>query len=83
MAGRNGRVIRLLVANERQEVVESIARYLTQFPHVNVVGTAHTIDDTLNCARELRPGAVLCDYQHLKPETLERIRLKLTLRNYR
>ena len=74
MAGRNGHIIRLLVANERPEVAASIGRYLNDFPHVNVVGTTHTLDDTLGCARELRPSAVLCDYQRLKPETLERIR---------
>lgn len=74
MADRNGNIIRLLVANERLEVAESIGRYLNDFPQVSVIGTTHTLDDTLGCARELRPSAVLCDYQRFKPETLERIR---------
>jgi DNA-binding NarL/FixJ family response regulator len=68
------RVIRLLIVNERREIVESISRFVGQFPHVDVVGTAHSLEDSVRCARELQPGAVLCDYQRLKAETLERIR---------
>ena len=74
MVGRDGQIIRLLVANERAEVAASIGRYLNDFPQVNVVGMTHTLADTLGSARELRPSAVLCDYQRMKPETLERIR---------
>jgi DNA-binding NarL/FixJ family response regulator len=67
------RQFRLLVVNERQEIVEAIRRYLSQFEHVTVVGTAHGLEDSLACARELRPSNVLCDYDRLKRETLERI----------
>ena len=66
--------IRLLVVNERPEMAESIARYVSQFKHVTVVGTAHGLEDSLACARELQPGAILSDYSRLKQETLERIR---------
>jgi two-component system, OmpR family, response regulator len=66
--------IRLLVVNERPEIVESITRFLSQFQQVSVVGTAHGMEDSLARARELHPLAVLCDYSHLKQETLERIR---------
>jgi DNA-binding NarL/FixJ family response regulator len=74
MTTQTQRVIRLLIVNERPEIVESIGRYVGKFPHVNVVGTAHTLEDSVRCARELQPGAVLCDYQRLKAETLARIR---------
>ena len=74
MTAQAQQVVRLMIVNERKEVVEAISRYVAQFPHVSVVGTAHTLEDSLRCARELQPDAVLCDYQRLKAETLERIR---------
>jgi DNA-binding NarL/FixJ family response regulator len=74
MEGSHGSPIRLLVVNERKEIVESIAHFLSGFSHVRIVGTAHGLPDSIACARETRPSTVLCDYSKLKRETLERIK---------
>ena len=74
MTLQHEQTIRLLIVNERKEIIEAIGRFVAQFPHVNVVGTAHTLEDSVQCARDLQPSAVLCDYQKLKTQTLERIR---------
>jgi DNA-binding NarL/FixJ family response regulator len=73
MSGITQPQIYVMVVNDRQEIVESISRYLSQFDNVAVVGTAHGLEDSLQRARELRPPTVLCDYSRLKPETLQRL----------
>ena len=65
----------VLIVNDRQEILDSIARFLAPFEEVRVIGTARGVEDALNSARELQPQAVVCDYSTLKPTTLERIAL--------
>jgi len=65
----------VLLVNDRQEILDSIARFLVQYDEVEVVGTARGLEGAVTCARELQPHFVVCDYSTLKPKMLERIAL--------
>ncbi len=63
----------VLIVNDRQEILDSIARFLSAYDDVKVVGTARGLEGAVTCARELQPHIVVCDYSALKPAMLERI----------
>ena len=65
----------ILIVNDRQEILDSIARFLSQHDEVQVVGTARGLAEAVDSARLLQPEVVVCDYSLLRPSTLERISL--------
>ena len=65
----------ILIVNDRQEILDSIARFLSQHDDVLVVGTARGLAEAVDSARLLQPEVVVCDYSLLRPSTLERISL--------
>ena len=63
----------ILIVNDRQEILDSIARFLSQYGDIRVAGTARGIAEAVDSARALQPEVVVCDYSLLRPSTLDRI----------
>jgi DNA-binding NarL/FixJ family response regulator len=63
MADRNGGVVRVLLVDDHQMFVESLARVLGEDERIDVVGVAAHADDARRLAAELQPRVALVDFQ--------------------
>ena len=54
-------VIRLLVADDHQAIVDAVAQYVAEEPGIEIVGTARDGEEALALIEELRPEVALLD----------------------
>jgi len=54
--------MKVLLVDDHKLFIEGLTSLLTRLPEINVIGTAETVSDAVEKARNLKPGLILMNF---------------------